>query len=273
MTVKLTLDNRDLAEIYDEISDSQFNKGVALIEKLGVKARDSILDVGSGTGRLCRYAITIIGSSGSYVGIDPLDERIRIANEKNEHPNVVFKIGHAEDLSFVRDDSIDVVYLTSVFHWVIDKQAALREIFRVLKPGGKIGITTSAKELRSVSGTRATIKGILKRKPYSDFADAGDNASSSRHLATTELIQLLLQAGFTVRNIQVEKTTTYYATAKDHTRRSEASSFGNFLNYIPEPLRTQAKSDIETELEKQRTPDGIRFDGYTIFAVAQKDNC
>ena len=83
MSVHLTLDNEALANAYDEISHSQFNKGRTLIEKLAVKDGDSVLDIGSGTGRLGRHVMTIIGQSGHFVGIDPLEERIKIASEKN----------------------------------------------------------------------------------------------------------------------------------------------------------------------------------------------
>lgn len=266
MAISLSLDNSELARTYDEISNSQFNNGLALIEKLEVKPGATVLDIGCGTGRLGRHVINIIGPSGRYTGIDPLEERIKIANEKNEHPNAVFRIGVAEDLSSVAGNSIDVVYLNAVFHWVLDKEAALHEILKVLKPGGKVGITTGAKELNFYSGIEFITNSVLKREPYNKYV----RLQEKPHLTTTELINLLLKVDFKVIDIQVKTVKRTQPTAKDFIRHSEASSFGNYLSNVPDSLREQVKADIEVELEKYRTKEGIQLSRHTIFAIAKK---
>jgi arsenite methyltransferase len=270
MAVHLTLDNENLAKTYDEVSNSQFNNGRILIGKLDVKAGHSILDIGSGTGRLGRYVMDIIGPSGRYVGIDPLEERIKFANEKNRHPNTAFLIGTAEDLSSIPDNSIDIVYLNLVFHWVLDKPTALREIFRVLKLGGKVGITTSAKELNLFSRKSLITDNVLKRERYRQFVRLDDSTQNQHGLTTTELIHLLTNASLKIEDVQIKENKRTYQSARDLIKFSEASSFGNYLNHVPDSLREQAKADIEAELEKHRTKDGIEFNFYMIFAVSQK---
>jgi len=270
MAVHLVLDNSNLAKTYDEISDSQYNAGRTLVKKLGVKAGDSVLDIGAGTGRLGRYVSELIGLEGSLIGIDPLEERIKIANEKNEFANAIYQIGSAEKLDSIEDSSIDVVYLSSVFHWVIDKKGSLREIFRVLKKGGKVGITTSAKELSSFSDIRKITDSVLKRDHYVNFVDIDKSTQNQHGLTTTELITLLAQAGFQITDVQVLHHERKHARAQDVVTFSEASSFGNYLNHVPEKLRNQAKKEIIAELEKLHDGNEITVDGYRTFAVATK---
>ncbi len=270
MAVNLAGDNSELAKTYDETSEWQFNNGKYLLEKLEIKSGDTVLDVGSGTGRLGRHVVDIIGPTGSYTGIDPLEGRIRIANEKNTHPNAVFQVGAAEDLGFAADNSADVVYLNSVFHWVVDKEAALREIARVLKPEGKIGITTVPKELRSIAGAIAITETVLKREPYDQFVRPENSSLNQHSLTATELIQLLAGVGFEVKDVHIRAIKRTYATAEDFIRRTESSQFGNYLGNVPTALHDRVKVDIEAELEKHRTKDGIQFYQHMAFVVAQK---
>lgn len=270
MAVYLTLDNEELAKAYDEISDSQFNNGRILIQNLELKPGNSVLDVGSGTGRLGRYVIELIGTSGRYIGVDPLQNRVKLADDKNEHLNAEYRIGTAEDLSFIPDESIDIVYLNAVFHWVINKEKALSEIFRVLKPGGKVGLTTGAKEINTITGINVITDNVLSREPYSKVVKIENAALKQHGLTTSELNVLLVNAGFSIKNIQIKAVSWPYKTANELLRHSEASSFGNYLSHVPDNLKHQAKADIETELDKYKINGEIKFDRYTIFAIAEK---
>lgn len=271
MTVHLTLDNKELAKAYDEISNSQFSNGRILIDKLGVQAGSSVLDIGSGTGRLGRYVSEIIGSAGSFLGIDPLEERVKLAAEKNVYPHASYRIGKAEELGPIADSSIDFIYLNAVFHWVIHKDTALREIYRVLKPGGKVGITTGARELNSLTGVHPVQEEVLGRPPYKESVKLEDSFQKQHGLTATELVQLLDTAGLKVKDVQIREILRHYPTPQSITRFFEASTFGNYLNHVPDELREQAKADIEAGLERYRTNGGYAFSGYTIFAVAQKE--
>ncbi|AIQ12255.1 class I SAM-dependent methyltransferase [Paenibacillus durus] len=271
MTVHFTYDSKDLAKAYDEISNSQFKNGTLLVEKLAVKPGQSILDIGSGTGRLGRHIGEIIGDTGSFLGIDPLEERVKIANDKNQQANAAYKIGVAEDLGFIPDSSIDIIYLNAVFHWVVDKEKALQEIYRVLKPGGKAGFATGARELNSITGLNRITNSVLSEGLYKQAVNFADSIQNLHGLTTTNLVQLLANNGLKVRDVQIKEVERKYRSAQEITRFIEASSFGNYLNHVPDTLRSQAKVDIEAELDKHRSGDGsIKFSNYTIFAIAQK---
>lgn len=266
--INLNIDNENLADTYDTISDQQFENGRALIEKIGVEQGNTVLDIGCGTGRLGLYVADRIGKSGSLIGIDPLYTRVNIANENNRNPNAVFKKGVSDDLRFLADESVDVVYLNAVFHWIVDKDTTLAEIRRVLKPGGKIGLTTAAKELPN--RFRQITDSVLLREPYNRAVRLEDDPMTKYGVATTELVQLISKFGFWVKDVQIKEIRRDYPTTKHVVDFLESSSFGNHLNHVPLQLRQKARVEIENEFKKHQTGNGISFIGHTIFAIGQK---
>jgi ubiquinone/menaquinone biosynthesis C-methylase UbiE len=270
MTV-YTLDTSDLASTYDELSDSQFKRGRTLVEDLGIESDHVVLDIGAGTGRLGLEVLrTKLGPLGKLIGIDPLEERIKIANKKNTFPNGEFRVGAAEDLSFLGDRTVDVVYLSAVFHWVPDKPKALAEIYRVLKPGGKVGITTGARELANRTVVRQTLDRILKGPKYQGRVNPDDYVTSKQGTTSTELINLLSDAGFEVETVAVRRNSTYHESGARLFDFLESSTFGNVLVHVPEELRPAARAEYIQALETIAAGKGINAVGFGIAAIARR---
>lgn len=92
----------------------------------------SVLDVGCGTGRLLRQAGTY-WPEARLIGVDPANGMIEMA--KRLTPNATFYTGTAEALP-LQDASVDLALSTISFHHWRDQAAGIREIARVLRPGG-----------------------------------------------------------------------------------------------------------------------------------------
>jgi arsenite methyltransferase len=133
-----------LKNIHEEVSSKFYGCGSPIPSQLEGK---NILDLGCGTGRDCYILSQMVGQDGRIVGIDMTDEQLNVANKHvgyhmdkfgyNE-PNVLFRKGFIEDLSFLEDESIDVVISNCVINLSSDKEAVFKEIFRVLKKGGEL---------------------------------------------------------------------------------------------------------------------------------------
>lgn len=262
-------DNQLLAERYDKVSEGQFNNGLILVKKLGIKPGHKVLDIGCGTGRLTLHVARIVGNKGEVVGIDPSVQRIEVARRKaGDAPllNVNFEIGNSNDLYHFEDGSFDIVYLNIVLHWILEKEDAFVQIYRVLKPGGRLGITTGNKDKPYT--VKSIIEEVLRRPRYAGVVDA--EKQTSKPVNMSELKTLLQGAGFKIIGINCEKDPRYFETPLKCVEYVEASLFGNFLSNVPEALRESVKSDIMVELEKRRTPKGIEDVYNTIFAVAAK---
>jgi len=267
------LDRPDLATTYDELSDSQFTKGSELVEALGIEEKDVVLDIGAGTGRLGRRVLgTKLGSEGKLIGIDPLPERIKVANAKNAFANGHYRVGSAEDLGFQADASVDVVYLSSVFHWVQDKKKALAEIHRVLKPKGKIGITTGAKELAETTPIRQILKRILSAPKYQGLVDPDATVSTRQGTTSTELIKLLTEGGFELEKLQVRRNVVRHRNAAVYVDFSESSSFGNYLAHVPADLRPEVRAAYVKALEALDDGHGVEGVTYGISVIARKND-
>jgi ubiquinone/menaquinone biosynthesis C-methylase UbiE len=97
-----------------------------------VQQPESVLDVGCGTGRLLRRA-NASWPDARLIGVDPANGMVETA--KHLTPNATFFTGMAEALP-LNDASVDLAFSTISFHHWQDQAAGLREIARVLRPGG-----------------------------------------------------------------------------------------------------------------------------------------
>src|SRR5262249_15819610 len=111
-----------------------------LVAASGAKPGDSVLDIGCGSGYFSRRIAPVVSPGGTVVGIDPSEPMLAYAGE---HPpgNCTFQTAGAEDLPF-SDASFDLIVSSLAFHHIPTEHRAdaVREMFRVLRPGGRLFI-------------------------------------------------------------------------------------------------------------------------------------
>lgn len=263
--VSLNLDTPELAATYDVVGQRQFSHGKLLIQDLGVRYGQRVLDVGAGTGLLAAYVASIVGPQGKVVAIDPLPLRVELAGKKASE--VEAQVGRAEDLSAFPASSFDVVYLNSVIHWIADKPKVLAEALRVLKPGGKLGFTTAAKEKpHDVESLRSL---ALRQTGLSERAQA--SSGIPHRVSVEEVRALFAEGGFQAKQVQIRTIVDYQQSAEEVHRASLSSSFGNsHLAGLSNEERARVHQVFDAELEKRRDARGIRLERHLIFAVAEK---
>jgi arsenite methyltransferase len=148
-----------------------------------LKEGETILDLGSGAGFDCFLASQKVGRTGRVIGVDMTEEMLLKAREnaaKGGYDNVEFRAGEIENLP-VDDRSVDAVISNCVINLVPDKQKAFREVFRVLKPGGRFMISDIVLEKdlpdfikKSAEAYTACISGAIRKNEYiKTIEDAG----------------------------------------------------------------------------------------------------
>ena len=121
--------------------------GQRTIDRLGLAAGAKVLDVCCGAGGSAIPAARAVGASGEVTGVDLAKQLLPLAQSKAAGlPNIRFQIGDMLALNFP-DESFDAVVCVFGIFFVPDMPAAVRELWRVLKPGGKLAITTWGPDL------------------------------------------------------------------------------------------------------------------------------
>ncbi len=261
-------DSAELAQAYDRASDLQLETGKHLVERMELGPFDSgarILDVGCGTGRLTRWIAERLGPAVDVIGIDPLPHRIDVA--RANAGTARFEVGRAEDLGAFADESVDAVCLSSVLHWVADERRALAEARRVLRPGGRVGLTTPPREL-SRAGTLARVLHPILRQP--PWAASVDRTLARRGWTSTELVELVLECGLELVELRLAPTVSRHESGAAFVEHAEASAFGNLLGAVGEELRAPLREELIAAFERERGSDGVVVRGWSATLVAQR---
>ncbi len=187
-----------------------------VLEHAQLKPGMTIVDVGSGDGLIAFRAINQIDSSLQVILTDiskpMLDHVEQLANQFNVRQQCTFLECAADNLNAIADASIDAVMTRSVLAYVFDKTAALREFYRILKPGGRISfaepvfrdeslIAKSLKQLVDAqpAGIDNLAIKLLHRWKSAHFPDTDEKISNNpiSNYSERDLVDLAHQSGFT----------------------------------------------------------------------------
>lgn len=252
------------AEKYDSTHGPQTDVGLKLIETADVKANESILDIGCGTGRLtCELAR--LAHEGIVVGIDPSPEMFRKAREVSScFENILLMNIRAEEMKFKND--FNLVYSNSALQWVKGQEDVIAQTYMALKPDGRVAIQLPAKDFcwELMENINSAIAFLGLEAKYKNME------SPWRFPLKEEFAGFLSDAGFT--NIH-----TFY---KDHTLLFESINnvlewgvsavLRPFLYPLSEKQQERFKYAFAVGFENYRTEKGIEFGFRRLFAFAKK---
>ncbi|WP_437721475.1 class I SAM-dependent methyltransferase [Sorangium sp. So ce861] len=127
-------------EMYANHSALQGTRGRKLIDLAAPESGEHVVDIGCGTGQLTYAIASRVVPGGVVYAVDPDPERLAYAraNLPAELKNIRFLNTRAHELGEIPEASIDLVFSNYVFQWIEDKAVALREVGRVLRPGGRL---------------------------------------------------------------------------------------------------------------------------------------
>jgi ubiquinone/menaquinone biosynthesis C-methylase UbiE len=126
-----------VVEVFNQSSGAKRRRR-KIAAALAPEPGESVLDVGCGPGHQAYELSSIVGPTGQITGVDPAESAIAIASSRcSGLSNARFRLGEAANLPF-DDQEFDSVMSSQVFEYLNDVDSGLREMYRVLRPGGRV---------------------------------------------------------------------------------------------------------------------------------------
>ncbi|HZJ62928.1 MAG TPA: class I SAM-dependent methyltransferase [Kofleriaceae bacterium] len=261
-----------MADVYDHsFSTLAYPATMQMILEAKLQPGDFVLDLASGTGADAFTAAPFIGDTGKIIGIDIAENMVATANQKAKARGVAnceFQVMDGEELTF-KSGMFDVAVSKWGLMYFPDCHKALKEVLRVLKPGGRLSALVLGRQERA----RFMTVGALAAYKINPTLIAADDGPSAFQFGPDGAVEALLNAaGFD--NIRSRRF-ALMISCSDGEKYWEmlTNGVGNFSDKLrraePGVMESVRRLAIE-QAEKYNSPDGIRLPLEVVCAYAEK---
>lgn len=158
------------AETYDRIGTPMRRWAQAVIEDIGLKGDETVLDAGCGSGSVTLDLLEHV-PNGKIYALDSSPDMIDKLRKTLEELGVTNVIPMQADLArFTLNEQVDVVFSNAVFHWIQDDNGLFGSLARATKPGGRLRAQCGGAE--NIKKLMTASRDVEKREPYAQYLAA-----------------------------------------------------------------------------------------------------
>jgi len=259
-----------IAKEYEGNSLVQRSASDILLDLIKINPDDDVLDLGCGTGSLTRKIREL--TKGRVVGIDPSEGMIKEAVRQSKGLEIVYERIPAEEIDY--REEFTLIVSNSSLQWFRNPEKAIKNCYRALREGGRIGLQAPAGRVYSPNFIRA-VKEVERdrrtRDTFSRFKEPWFLLESA-----DEYRDLFERSGFRVSYSEIKKVITEY-TPEEVFRIFMSGAAAGYLNgdyydvELSEEYISAFKEIVLNSFIKQAGPSGIlRLEFQRLFLIAHK---
>jgi len=237
-----------------------------ICDLLDIRSGEKVLDVGCGRGIASFTALERVLPNGSVTGVD-VDANLVAQLEKEHRGSVEFHVCSAENLDeHFREETFDAVISNYSFHLFRDREKALKQMIRLLRTGGRLGITVPGP--KHVKEFREVLMRLLKKfNLQRNFMGEGALVMSEENLG-----QLAKHYSQLIRHQILDKEIMInMGGVHEYLQHMEArSAKSRVLNRIPAPFRNGFWESLEFEMSSAYRPNQVPMTLHALALTAVK---
>ena len=248
-----------IAPDYDSGPGCFAHFGRRLVEAAGVEAGQRVLDIASGRGAVLFPSAERVGTTGEVIGIDLAEEMARATNDEAARRGLTARVRvmDAEHLDFP-DAAFDRVLCGFGVMFFPDQDRALGEFRRVLKPGGRIGLSTWHRTQNSELEAVLNEFGVtMPRQPgWITEAEA--------------LSRLLARAGFADVRVNTDAHSFRYAGVDEYWREARGTGMRRALDTLDAAQAERIRAALAERVRSRPGAAGFDASASALLAVAER---
>ncbi len=238
--------------------------GPRMVAAAGLRPGQRVLDLACGTGVLARAAAIAVQPGGSVVGLDPNAAMLAVAARLS--PELEWREGRAESLQFP-DASFDAVVSQFGLMFFGDRTAALRELWRVLRPGGRLAIAVCG----SLADTPVYAAGVALIERWAGPAAAAAMQAPFALGDEQRFRAVFADAGIPIAAVRTEVGTGVFPSIRALVEADLRGWLPIIGVVLPDETIAGILAEAEVVMNPFRDPDGtVRFDSPALIATGSK---